>query len=131
MDRANKNFFNTFKNKLASIFKSNLDPQKKFGKKTLKLGGALAFKGSHLFIDDCYAEKNTGLKGGFISLDSYDSKTQSIILKSSILKGNEAAHGGVLGISRLVSKIDILIQKNYFTANRAISITTIVIIIKT
>lgn len=113
---------------LASVFKNNLDPQTKFKKPTFKLGGAITFKGGHLSIDGCYVEKNTGLKGGFIYCDSFDSTNQSIILKSSVLKGNQAAHGGVLGISRLVSKIEVMIQKNYFTANRAISITKIVIL---
>ena len=84
---------------------------------SLKNGGAITFRGQHLYVDNSYAQGNKAFRGGFIYFDCLRSQYQSVILRKNVLNANQAGNGGVIGFTSESKHVDIFIADNYFTKN--------------
>lgn len=87
----------------------------------MKNGGAITFRGQHLYVYEAYAKENEGFRGGFIFVDCLRSKYQSVIMRNSVLNANRGGNGGVIGFTGEVKHVDIFIADNYFTKNEGSS----------
>ena len=84
---------------------------------SLKNGGAITFRGQHLYVRETYAQGNKAFRGGFIYVDCLKAQYQSVILRNSVFNANQAGNGGVIGFTSESKHVDVFIDENYFTKN--------------
>ena len=105
-----------------SSFINNSDFNTTMERTSLKPGGALTFKGNHLYLSELFCYGNSGFKGGFLFFDSNRLKEQHLIVFFSVFLKNIAMNGGVFGITPEVKNIKYFFKNNYCKGNVGTSI---------